>query len=115
MLKKLDSRGNDFNVYQVDYDVNGNSRYVVHYLTIDYDKDETQSFFINQARQIEHALQMLHGKKYRAKSFGGGIVFQAYAGDPIGHVQAAIKRAEILNDTGEDLGLIASYAIVRGE
>lgn len=97
MKRKLDTTGLDFEIWQVEHDINGNARYVVHYLAIPYEDDETQPFYVNQARHIEEARQALRGKRYRAKWFGGGIVFHAYAGNPVQHVLDAIERAE----TGE--------------
>lgn len=93
MPKKIDTTGLDFSIWQVDCDVYGNSRYVVHYLTIPFEDDDSQPFYINQSNHIEAARQALYGKKYRAKWFGGGIVFQAYAGNPVQHVLDAIERA----------------------
>ena len=93
MRKQIDTTGHDFNIWQIDHDINGNARYVVHYLTIPFQDDVTQPFYINQNNHIEHARRALYGKKYRAKWFGGGIVFQAYAGDPVKHVLDAIERA----------------------
>lgn len=99
MRKQIDTNGHDFDIWQIDADTNGNSRYVVHYLVIPFTEDDSQPFWVNQSSHIEHAKDMLHGQKYRAKWFGGGIVFQAYAGDPVRTVRAAIHRAE----TGKDL------------
>lgn len=93
MNKQLDTTGHDFSIWQVDCDVNGNSRYVVHYLAIPFTDNEEQPYYVNQRNHVEHARQALHGKKYRAKWFGGGIVFQAYAGNPIQHVLDSIARA----------------------
>lgn len=93
MHKQIDTTGHDFSIWQIDHDVNGNARYVVHYLTIPYEDDDSQPFYINQLRHIEHAKKALYGKKYRANWFGGGIVFHAYAGNPIQHVLDAIDRA----------------------
>lgn len=93
MHKQIDATGHDFSVWRIDNDVNGNARYVVHYLDIPYEYDDSQPFYINQSRHIEAARKALCGKEYRAKWFGGGIVFQAYAGDPVRHVLDAIERA----------------------
>lgn len=93
MRKQIDTTGLDFSLYQVDHDINGNARYVVHYLAIPFQDDDSQPFYVNQNNHIEAARQALFGKKYRAKWFGGGIVFQAYAGDPVKHVLDAIERA----------------------
>lgn len=112
--KQIDTNGHDFTIWQVDGSVNSSApfRYVVHYLTIPAPTTEVEAegisgFVVAQSDHIEHAKAMLHGTKYRAKWFGGGIVFQAYAGDPVGHVLAAIKSAE----TG--LSFVDAYAAVR--
>lgn len=97
MHKQIDTTGHDFSIWQIDHDVNGNSRYVVHYLTIPehapYTKNDVFAYRQHQINHTEHAKKALYGRKYRAKWFGGGIVFQAYAGDPIQHVLDAIERA----------------------
>ena len=96
MQKRIDTTGHDFRIWQIDHDVNGNARYVVHYLDIPYQGDDSQPFYINQSNHIERARKALYGKKYRAQWFGGGIVFQADAGDPVKHVLDAIERAKNL-------------------
>lgn len=101
MRRKLETPDNCPEIWQVEHDINGNARYVVHYLAIPFEDQEGQPFYINQANHISAAREALHGKRYRAKWFGGGIVFQAYAGDPVGHVLAAIKRGEAMM-RGED-------------
>ena len=52
---------------RVNNDINGNPRYVVHFLDIDSSYDEA----LKRAKKVG-------GRKYRAKDFGGGIVFQSY-------------------------------------
>lgn len=57
-------------------DVNGNPRYVVHFLELLNDNDtgsieEQYRIAVNKANKIG-------GRKYNTKSFGGGIVFQSY-------------------------------------
>lgn len=99
MIRKIDTMGHDFDLWQVDCDAYGNSRYVVHYLAIPYTNQPELDFFANQNAHIEHARRALRGKRYRAKWFGGGIVFQAYAGDPIGHVLGAIERAGVAGES----------------
>lgn len=54
----------EYNVYQIRSDKNGNPRFVIHYLAFDikdYDSINIYGF-----------------KKYRGKAFGGGIVFSSY-------------------------------------
>ena len=52
---------------RVNNDVNGNPRYVVHFLTISNNYDDA----LILAKKIG-------GKKFHNKQFGGGIVFQSY-------------------------------------
>ena len=57
----------DVEYFRVNNDVNGNPRYIIHFLEIDNDYNTA----LNISRKIG-------GKKYRAKWFGGGIVVQSY-------------------------------------
>ena len=59
--------GNVIEYWRINNDTNGNPRYVVHYLSI----APTYDAAVEKARKIG-------GKKYNAKWFGGGIVFQSY-------------------------------------
>jgi hypothetical protein len=82
----------EINFTRVNNDVNGNPRYVCHFLDIITGKDEAQvkddfrltlqqnpfkrtsllyDFAVDKAKKIG-------GKRYRGKDFGGGIVFQSY-------------------------------------
>ena len=71
---------------RVNSDLNGNPRYVIHFLDCINDKESEEVeksakpfqsisdkyiFAVNKMRK-------LGGKKYRGKDFGGGIVFQSY-------------------------------------
>lgn len=67
-------------------DVNGNPRYVVHFLALltDAEQDEIRG----KAKPLKAISDMyayavtkaneIGGKKYQGKDFGGGIVFQSY-------------------------------------
>ena len=66
------------NLTRINNDVNGNPRYVIHFLQCLTDKEcenlsitQRYTFAVNKMRQIG-------GKKYHNKSYGGGIVFQSY-------------------------------------
>ena len=59
--------GKEIIVYKVNNCVNGNPRYVIHFLDINSD--------YNRALEIS---RRIGGKKYRAKWFGGGIVISSY-------------------------------------
>jgi hypothetical protein len=63
----LEINGKSVDIVRVDNCINGNPRFVIHFLSI----ADNYIDAINIARQIG-------GKKYRAKWFGGGIVFSSY-------------------------------------
>ena len=69
------------NFTQINNDVNGNPRYVIHFLALipknidnvlNLSIDGKYNFALSIAKKIG-------GKKYHNKSFGGGIVFQSYS------------------------------------
>lgn len=75
--------GNEFEALRVNNDVNGNPRYVIHFLNFITPEDE---LIINNKpyrvsalynRAIDKA-RKIGGRMYRAKSYGGGIVFTSY-------------------------------------
>lgn len=66
---------------RINNDINGNPRYVVHFLEL-LNEDEKNSSFLTWAH-LKYELALLRaktvgGKKYSTKSFGGGVVFQSY-------------------------------------
>ena len=56
------------NLTRVNNDVNGNPRYVFHFLALADHYGEA----------VAVAKKLIGGKKYHTKSYGGGIVFQSY-------------------------------------
>ena len=70
---------------RINNDVNGNPRFVVHYLQL------ADSY----ARALFLARQ-LGGRKFHNKQFGGGIAFQSYNTDQLAERIAKIKEAEYL-------------------
>lgn len=70
---------------RINNDVNGNPRFVVHYLQL--------------AQTYERALYLgrkLGGRKFHNKHYGGGIAFQSYNTDKLAERIAQIKEAEYL-------------------
>ena len=66
-------------VMRVNNDVNGNPRYVVHFTHFLTDKEmEDAAGFSGYSLAVMRASTWIGGKRYRAKSFGGGIVFSSY-------------------------------------
>ena len=59
---------------RVNNDVYGNPRYVIHFLSLLNEDEQTLS---NYGLAVKRA-NKLGGKKYRGNDFGGGIVFQSY-------------------------------------
>jgi len=66
------------NFKRTNNDVNGNPRYIIHFLNLLTSKEQegltiSQRYIIatNKAKQFG-------GKKYRGKDYGGGLVFQSY-------------------------------------
>lgn len=64
---------------RVDNDINGNPRYVCHFLKFSLPDDVSEPWDISG--KYEKALfraRSYGGKRYRAKHYGGGVVFQSY-------------------------------------
>lgn len=63
---------------RIDNDINGNPRYVCHYLAFKPYQDPMESY---NSFSYEYALKVarsLGGRKFHNKQYGGGIVFQSY-------------------------------------
>ena len=60
---------------RVPNDVNGNGRFVIHFLTLipDFSGPVSEKYALAVRIAKKHG-----GKKYRARWYGGGIVFQGY-------------------------------------
>lgn len=68
---------------RVNNDVNGNPRYVFHFLNMITDKDQydSEGKLVNMPNKYELALKRakrIGGKRYHNKQYGGGIVIQSY-------------------------------------
>lgn len=80
---------------RVNNDVNGNPRYVFHFLDFISDNDSaTAPQGMNRILYLKNLAvekaRSLGGKAYRGKDFGGGIVIQSY------NIEETIKRIENL-------------------
>ncbi len=62
---------------RVNNDVNGNPRFVVHFIHITPDRYDKEDISDSYKHTIKFA-NKLGGKKYHNKQYGGGIVFQSY-------------------------------------
>lgn len=69
---------NDIRLTRINNDVNGNPRYVVHFLEFLNDEENE---FLDFSKKYDYALKKakkIGGKKFHNKQYGGGIVFQSY-------------------------------------
>jgi hypothetical protein len=66
----------DITLTRINNDVNGNPRYVVHFLMFITPKD-TGDISDKYDLAVKRA-KAIGGKKYHTKSYGGGIVFQSH-------------------------------------
>lgn len=73
-------KGSLIEFWRTSNDVNGNPRYIVHFLDIADD--------YNTAHQIAKSCG---GRKYTGRAFGGGFVFQSYSLD---HLAQYIEKAK---------------------
>ena len=81
-------QGKEIEAFRIPNDVNGNPRYVVHFMDLniklaDYDN-----------------INKLYGfNKYRAKWFGGGVVFQSYnIADTLEYALYKVKEIEAVRN-----------------
>ena len=62
---------------RINNDVNGNPRYVIHFLNCE--PESWKSDLIGQRyANVCKLMNKISGRKYHNKSYGGGIVFQSY-------------------------------------
>lgn len=63
---------------RISNDVNGNPRYVIHFLEVLNEEERTSIPFNKKYEYAVKKANKIGGKKYDNKSYGGGIVFQSY-------------------------------------
>lgn len=64
------------NFTKINHDINGNPRYVCHFLNL-LTKEEKQTGKDKYEIALKRA-KRIGGKKYHTKTYGGGIVFQSF-------------------------------------
>jgi hypothetical protein len=67
--------------HRIKNDVNGNPRYVLHFLNLNTDSELDANPWIDSSRKYDLALARSRaqgGRKFHNKQYGGGIVFQSY-------------------------------------
>lgn len=70
-LYSVDTVAGAVSYWRIENTVTGNPRYVVHFLALPYSGTGLESHYRNTA-------SLLFGQKYRAKWYGGGVVFMSY-------------------------------------
>jgi len=63
---------------RIDNDVNGNPRYVIHYLNLVPDLAHIDPWEMDKYAVAVKRANKIGGRKYHTKGYGGGIVFQSY-------------------------------------
>ena len=81
-------QGKEIEVFRIPNDVNGNPRYVVHFMDLDIKLTDYDN------------INKLYGfKKYRAQWFGGGVVFQSYnIADTLEYALDKVKEIEAVKN-----------------
>lgn len=82
---------------RVKNDVNGNPRFVCHFLNLDVHGWQSNISLSDRYAIALKLANTLGGRKYHNKSYGGGIVFQEYAGC----LQALCDKINKLTSTKE--------------
>lgn len=81
---------------KVAHDINGNPRYVAHFLQLNTRAELDASPWIDVSDKYElalHRARKIGGRKFHNKQFGGGIVFQSYSIDELArHVSEVTGR-----------------------
>ena len=82
---------------RVNNDVNGNPRYVCHFLALNTRKEldaRGDDWVSNKYEIALKRARQIGGKKFHNKQYGGGIVFQCYgASDIIPHIERVLAEA----------------------
>ena len=69
---------NQIEFTKINRDINGNPRYVCHFLDLLNNTEKNQGNISDLYYLAIKKAKQLGGKKYHNKSYGGGIVFQSY-------------------------------------
>ncbi|WVH13419.1 hypothetical protein [Staphylococcus phage LSA2302] len=81
-------QGQEITAFRIPNDTNGNPRYVVHFMDLDIKLADYDN------------INKLYGfKKYTAKWFGGGVVFQSYnIEDTLNYALSNVKEIEAVKN-----------------
>lgn len=79
--KELPNMNTKFDWTRINNDVNGNPRYVLHFLNLNTQEEKDASgenWIPNKYELALNRARKIGGKKFNNKQYGGGIVFQSY-------------------------------------
>lgn len=100
---------------RINNDVNGNPRYVVHFHDLLTEREKASSFLSWAGAKYtlaQYRASSVGGKQYKAKSYGGGLVFTSYNlqhelqaafdlfAQSADYKKASVIAAHVLNDEG---------------
>lgn len=78
-LGKREQFLNDTELTRVNNDINGNPRYVVHFLSCEPETwKDYENTLTNRYKNVCKLMNKIGGRKFHNKQYGGGIVFQSY-------------------------------------
>ena len=80
---------------RVKNDVNGNPRYVCHFLDMDVHGSQSG---LSLSERYEIAVKLANkigGRRYHVKNYGGGLVFQSYSLEELIRAMARVTGLEI--------------------
>lgn len=70
---------NTISFTRIKNDINGNPRYVCHFLTLNTEEELNSTEYLPNKYEIAcKRANKISGRKYHTKAYGGGIVFQSY-------------------------------------
>lgn len=91
----------DIKLTKISHDVNGNPRYVCHYLNLltEREKQQENRYIPEQNMTLHYAIAVhrshkIGGRKYHTRSYGGGIVFTDYENEIIRNIKRIVAEAE---------------------
>ena len=77
---------------RINNDVNGNPRYVVHFLQCEPDCWKDDSGISSRYACVVKLMNKIGGRKFHNKQYGGGIAFQSYDNEELENRIESLKK-----------------------
>lgn len=77
----MNTTTNSIEFTRINNDVNGNPRYVCHFLSLLKEEEKANNWDVDISEKYNRAIKRakeIGGRKFHNKQYGGGIVFQSY-------------------------------------